>query len=192
MQSIYKNLRINEESQSPEFVEIRDWYFRAIKKTMLSLGFNQAAVRAFRMSMVPYTLTLGDDEKAHGVSHVFADGRPFYKVSVSMENGSIYMLQGARQADLRVLPSSQQAAWLAATVGCDVLPKTDRYVVEYCGGNPVFSGGRMTGDLAKLRFEADTRHEPLTFLECLHDMTGCRLKEAVQPKRVAARPLNLK
>lgn len=150
-----------------------------LRGTLKSYGIAPEAIDLLKIDISLHSLTISDDDRRTGASHVFADGKPFYSVSVSAP-GSVMDLGSYEDAPLKAMPAAQQAQMLAFEIGLNLLSRTDD-AVEILLKTGVQKNGGVSGGGMELVFETQTRNDPVLFIDTLRRLVSMRL-DTLAPK----------
>ncbi|MBI1214435.1 MAG: hypothetical protein GC185_01290 [Alphaproteobacteria bacterium] len=156
-----------------------------LRATMKKYGFAAEAVESLDIEVKSYTLTISREEGASGAFHTYADGKPFYAVSLKAP-GSLLDLQHAAAPVL--LPPGQQALTLALETGINLFPKVEYAIETLYGDKQDPRAGGVSGGVMTCDFETCTRREPEKFFAALTALTEMRLNMLVPENLRPAAP----
>ncbi|MDE1153140.1 MAG: hypothetical protein PW788_11440 [Micavibrio sp.] len=168
----YANAR--ELVMKPETLEVVEAGVAAIRTTMLSYGFDKAAIESINFKITEHTLTISEDERRGGAFHTQADGQPFFAITLTAP-GSLMDIAGGTPLPPVQMPPAQQALLLAFEVGTNLFSRVeDALEVKYGTKRDERAGG-VSADIMNCNFETTTRRDPKLFFAALNDLVDMRL-----------------
>lgn len=161
-----------------------------LKRTILSYGFSQKAVDDLNFSLKKYTLDISADEARGGAFHNYADGKPFYELTIAAPGtfrDMVKMPQGVRPTEMEDLYQSQM---LHFEISMNLVNRVGK-ALNYLRGLPenvASSGG--SGSMARLEFDTTFRCEPEEYLFALDALVKMRLDMIAPKAAVPSAPAN--
>lgn len=142
-------------------------------------GFSPTAVDDLKLEITKHTLTLSEDEKARGVKHVFADGKPFYALNIATDTSLQWLVLDESQTPARGT-DPQQKAWIAIDM-MNLMSILEDYAAENLGAHTKDKGpAKPNGNFVIANYELLTRQPPVKIAQALQDVTKIRLDMMAQ------------
>jgi len=162
-----------------------------LRQTMADYGFSKEAAESFQFAWRQYSLTIGRDEAFSGAFHTYADGKPFYELTVTAP-GSLFDLTHHGMPPTQ-LPPEQQRALLAFEISMNLISRVEEAAAYLFGGAKDDRAGGVSSAVGPIDFSTSTRREPAQFfgaLDALLDMRlGMLTPKIAQPEAApAAKP----
>jgi hypothetical protein len=182
----YKNVETIE--QYPLDVYLLENLVKKIKYTMKGYGFSAEAVDDIKIEVSKHRLTLTEEERKGGASHIFDGGEPFFAINVSGKDVNMSALASIPEGcKLTELPDGMQTALLGFELGVNLLPSTHQAVEILFNVDKSNSGTGVRAEVFHLNAETYTRQSPTHFLIALDQLVDMRLNQLV-PKAPAVVP----
>lgn len=156
---------------------------KTLKDTMLSYGFAPEAVDAFNVTLNEYTLTISDEDRRSGAFHVYADGNPFYEMTISVPGSLLEMSDNAQNSPLNATPR-QQGLLLFFEVSLNLINRVGDVLQQVRGIDKSLIHGGASMPVAKAENNTSFRCKPADFLDGLNYLLNYRLGMLL-PEKVA-------
>lgn len=148
--------------------------FDRVRTQYKEFGFSPTAVDDLKLEVTKHTLTLSEDEKARGVTHVFADGKPFYALNIASDTSLQWLVIDESQTPARGT-DPQQKVWIAIDA-LNLISLFEDYAAENLGASLKDKGpGKANGNFVIANYELVTRQPPLKVVQAYLDITKVRL-----------------
>ena len=151
-----------------------------IRKTIQSYGFSKEAADSIDFELTRHTLAISLEEARSGAFHVYADGNPFFALTIKAP-GSLLDIGDASQPTK--MTTQQQAAFVAFEIGLNLISRVEK-AIEVKYGIPADERAGGVSMSMRPEFETTTRRDPSLYLDVLNDLVDMRLNMLV-PKAVA-------
>jgi len=157
---------------SPELAAEVEKGAALLRKTMTSYGVSQEAADSFAFGYKPYSLTISAEEGWSGAFHTFADGKPFYEVSITAP-GSMFDI--ASGVPLPQQKPQQQAALVGFEIGMNLISRVEQAIAIKFGLEQDSRAGGTSSTIGPIDYSTSTAREPAIFFAALNDLLDMRL-----------------
>lgn len=147
-----------------------------IRQKILAYGFSQDIIGNLTFTFNQYTLTIAEEERKNGAYHIYADGQPFYIMTIQSAGSLMDMVSTDDAAPIFTLPPKQQSTLLALDIGMQVMAGMED-ALDFRGRSENPRIGGISASPLSNKYETVFRADPNDFCNVLDMLIGIRLYE---------------